>query len=165
VSEKDKTTKRLAGIVCALHGTFEKLTKCPICVGFHANGGMPSCSSGCGTPVKQVRRFAFTLVVQPKAILVGRCDEGTRGYTPLPELGTFQTAEEIASVIADLNRRAGLDERAAVMIAVGTMHTRESELVSVLKRALVLMKQVQEGTADQDEVDEWADDARQAAQV
>lgn len=162
--KKGDTTKKLAGIVCALHGTFT-VSKCPVCVGFHANGGMPACSGGCGTPVKQIRRFAFVAVVRPEGMIVGRADEGTRGYTPLPDLGTFKTDKECNALVAELNRRAGLDDRTAALIAVGTMHTRESELVAVLRKALVLVKQAQEGTADQDELDEWADDARRAAQV
>lgn len=165
MTKKDDTTKKLVGIVCVLHGTFDGLKKCPICEGFHANGGMPACSGGCGATVKQVRRFAFGIVARPEGIIVGRSDEGTRGYTPLTDLGTFKTAEHAHKIVADLNRRAGLDDRAAALIVVGTMHTRESELVNVLRRGLALMKQVQEGTADQDEVDEWADDARMAAQV
>lgn len=165
MTKKDDTTKKLVGIVCVLHGTFNGLKKCPICEGFHANGGMPSCSGGCGATVKQVRRFAFTAVVRQDGIMIGRADEGTRGYTPMGECGAFETEGDARKVAADLNQRAGLDERTAALIVVGTMHSRDSELVNILKRGLALMKQVQEGTADQDEVDEWADDARQAAQV
>lgn len=163
--KKGDTTKKLVGIVCVLHGTFDGLKKCPICEGFHANGGMPACSGGCGATVKQVRRFAFGIVTRPEGILVGRADEGTRGYTPLTDLGTFKNAEHCHKIVAELNRRAGLDDRTAALIVVGTMHTRESELVLTLKRGLELMKQVQDGTADTDEVAEWADDARRLAQV
>lgn len=167
----DDTTKRRAGTVCVLHGTFELMT-CPICAAFKVNGASPACLGGCGTPVKPARRFAFTPVVHNdraypggSAIIVGRADEGTRGYTPLKELGTFPNIDAARAAGDKLNDIIGLDKRDAALIAASTMHFRESELVNTLKRGLALMKQVQEGTADQDEVDDWADDARMAAQV
>lgn len=167
----DDTTKRLAGTVCVLHGTFPRLLTCPICDGYRVNGGEPACEC-CGAKLKPMRRFAFTAVSHNDralpgggGIIVGRADEGTRGYSPLPALGVFETFEEAQKKADELNRVLGLDEKAATLVVVGTMHVRESEMMAVLRRALELMEQARNGTADDDAVMEWADDARRIAQV
>lgn len=172
--KKGDTTKKLAGVVCALHGTFDTSpthpAACPICQGFRVNGASPACA--CGAPVKPSRRFAFTPVVHNdrkypggSAIIIGRADEGTRGYTALVELGTFTTMDVARRTSDHLNGILCLDERTAALITASTMHFRESELVTVLRRALALMEQVRNGTADDADVDDWADDARRLAQV
>lgn len=170
--KKGDTTKKLVGIVCVLHGTFDGLMKCPLCDGFRVNGASPACPGGCGAAVKPSRRFAFTPVVHNdrkypggSAILIGRTDEGTRGYTPLDELGAFTTMDVARRTSDHLNGLLGLDARTAALITASTMHFRESELVTVLRRGLALMEQVRNGTADDADVDDWADDARRLAQV
>jgi len=170
--KKGDTTKKLVGIVCVLHGTFDGLTKCPLCDGFRVNGASPACPGGCGAAVKPARRFAFTPVVHNdrkfpggSAIIMARTDEGTRGYTALLEMGAFTTMDVARRTSDHLNGILGLDERTAALITASTMHFRESELVTTLRRGLALMEQVRNGTADDADVDEWADDARRLAQV
>jgi hypothetical protein len=166
---KHETTKKLVGIVCAIHGTFD-VPKCPICMGFHANGGRPSCPGGCGATAKLTRRFAFLPVVHNdraypggSAIILGRADEGTRGYTALKELGTFTTIDAAKHAADHLNGLLGLDKQTASMIALSTMHVRESEMGRVIKAGLDLIDRVAMGTAEQDELDEWKEEARRYA--
>lgn len=66
-------------------------------------------------------RSAYTPVTAPDCIQLGRADEGTKGYTPCPQLGSWKTWGEAEKVAGQLNKQMGLSEHDAFMIVVGTM--------------------------------------------
>jgi len=64
---------------------------------------------------------AYTAIVEKGWYSIGRADEGTRGYTPQPHLGKFDTydaAEDAANVI---NEKAGYTKLEACRIVIRTM--------------------------------------------
>jgi hypothetical protein len=153
---KAKEEKKRAGTVCILHGrTWAGMDRCPICEGHKANGDKLGVVCGCGNtiPYKPVRRFAFTAVLLTEADmrdltlrhglpvappgahwLVGRADEGTRGYSPLPHVGLFETQDEALAKAAELNYAAGWADRGeAHMLVLSTMDAGGMRLKQLLR--------------------------------
>lgn len=155
--EPEMAEKKPAGCVCILHGTFDKLTRCPICAGFRANGSLPACEGGCATAKKPVRRFVFVSTGNG----IGRADEGTDGYTPMPEAGHFPSFEAAQERAMEWNARMGYTLKDAELIAVGTMRgqnllDRIERLTKLLKSGRELM--IRDYKALPSEMQEWADE-------
>jgi hypothetical protein len=155
--EPEMAEKKPAGCVCILHGTFDKLMRCPICEACRAVGGDPFVLSQQKPPV---RRFAFASTGNG----IGRADEGTDGYTPMPEAGHFPSFEAAQERAMDWNARMGYTHEEAELIAVGTMRGQNLEdriekLTVLLKRGRELLIEEAGGykalTLDQKE---WADE-------
>lgn len=66
-------------------------------------------------------RFAYTAIVDQSGYSIGRADEGTRGYTPLPAEGRFPCYEDAKKRAEEMNIAMGLDPKDAVLIVLGTM--------------------------------------------
>jgi hypothetical protein len=66
---------------------------------------------------------AFTAVISGtgKGFGIGRADLGTKGYTPCPTYGTFQTFEAASEYAEKLNGDKGLKDDDAVKIILSTM--------------------------------------------
>lgn len=180
-AKAEQETKKQAGVVCILHGTQDGGLRCAVCEGYRANGTKPGLVCGCGNTIAFTprRRFAFTAVLVTEAELrrmsvehgesvappgahwmVGRADEGTRGYSPLPHLGLCETEREARRVAERLNRTAGWSDVAEPnMLVLSTMTVQESHLERLLRRGLELMKKwVATGIENSDDDREWIEE-------
>lgn len=66
-------------------------------------------------------RYAYTAVVDQEGYGIGRADEGTRGYTPCPQYGRFETYDLAQARAAELNAEAGVDAAEAFRLVAETM--------------------------------------------
>lgn len=67
------------------------------------------------------KRFAYTAIVDEGGFRIGRADEGVPGYTPLPDLGEFESYEKAAEKAEELNTAGGLEKLEAFRIVASTM--------------------------------------------
>jgi hypothetical protein len=104
----------------------------------------PECSR-CSEPQPQRQRFAFTAVCEQKGWIIGRADEGTRGYTPKPEYGVFAHTDErkARDKAAELNKEIGwTSEGDAQMVVLRTMAVKEDHLAGLLGQAVTMLQRV-----------------------
>jgi len=100
----------------------------------------PECHR-CSEPQPQRRRFAFAAVVTEFGWVIGRADEGTKGYTPVGPEATFMDEEKAKARAAEMNKEAGwASEGDAAMMVLTTMPMKEDHLAGLLGRAVTLLK-------------------------
>ena len=108
----------------------------------------PSCES-CGAPQPLRQRFAFTAVLMSSKELkkagfpnipvsmvwvIGRADEGEKGYTPISKEGIFSTETYARDQAKKMNAKIGWkDEGDAQMLVLRTIPALEDELKKLLK--------------------------------
>lgn len=85
-------------------------------------------------------RFAYTAVTSkgalPQQFIIGRADEGTTGYAPLPEHGGFDSYGDAALKAEAMNKSLGLDPIDAITIVAGTQRKPEPEPEKLAGREL-----------------------------
>lgn len=131
----------------------------------------------CGRWQPQQRRFAFTAVLMAGSEflkhgisepppnhnwIIGRADEGTRGYSPIVVEGCFEHEKEARDRAAKLNKLSGWkDEGEAQMLVLTTMQIKENHLARLLKRGVELVKQMDQSSEkpEPSDLDEWLKDA------
>lgn len=70
--------------------------------------------------VRKDARYAYAPIVERTGYTLGRADEGTKGYTPVPgaRFGSYEAARKEAD---ERNAKLGLSKREAAAIILGTM--------------------------------------------
>lgn len=117
----------------------------------------------CKAMQPQRRRFAYTAVITEKGWIVGRAEEGTRGYTPMPDVGTFTDEREARISAGKMNQDIGwTNEGDAQMMVLTTMPMKEDHQASLLFRAAELFRKSQHfGLQDWAvEINEWLKDVK-----
>lgn len=123
---------------------------------------IPLCER-CRKPLPQRQRFAYTAVIisnaelakagmprMPRGLgdgswIIGRADEGTTGYTPMPTEGLFVDEEKARERAKVMNKHVGwMDEADAQMLVLRTMPMKEEHLAGLLGRAVTLLTWVRE---------------------
>jgi len=122
-------------------------------------------SGGCGKQQPQRQRFAFTAVAAQGGWIIGRADEGTRGYTPVSGEGFFGLDEKTARERAEeMNKHVGWDsEKDAQMVVLRTMPMKEEHLAELLGRATEIFGHVLEadlGEEHDSDINEFLEDAK-----
>lgn len=69
-------------------------------------------------------KSAYTAIVDQNGYTIGRADEGTRGYTPVPKEGKFPSYKAAQEHAKRMNEAAGIDATEAILIVLGTMRDR-----------------------------------------
>lgn len=70
-------------------------------------------------------KWAYTGIVDKTGFSIGRADEGTRGYTPVPSEGRFESYEAAQKHADKLNEARGMSAREGLLIALSTMRVEE----------------------------------------
>ena len=69
--------------------------------------------------------YAYTAIIDADGYSIGRADVGTKGYTPVPTEGNFDTYEAATDRANAMNLEMGLEPKDAIEIVMGTMYPRK----------------------------------------
>ncbi len=69
--------------------------------------------------------YAFTAIITSDSYSIGRADVGTKGYTPIPSEGTYETYDEATDRANVMNAKLGMEPKDAIEIVLGTMYPLE----------------------------------------
>lgn len=74
--------------------------------------------------VRSAPRYAFTAITLKGGFMLGRADEGSRGYSLMPTYGVFETLNTTQGVANQLNEGAGLTPKDAARIVAHARKVR-----------------------------------------
>ena len=118
---------------------------------------------GCGKLQPQRQRFSFTaVIVGGGEWIIGRADEGVKGFTPLTMPSEGSLSEEKAHErAAELNKSVGwASEKEAQILVLKTMGVKEDHLTKLLEDAVNLLDRVRREDAhvEMDEIKTFIDE-------